>query len=350
MPLFRIVLAACLVLGGGLVFVGLVNRRFLLVRDHRFKVPVLLCSLILLVGGAAILARLLPLVWQGTVVAGLFAGLGAFEWRRTVLRRRYAGSPPLDTVFHDVPLHRPFTTTDLVCHRYQIVLPEWKGKPLRIVHLTDFHANTQLGETYYHEAITRAAGLAPDLAVYTGDFVTRDEAIPIVERFIRPIGRFGDYAVLGNHDHWTDPNRIARLLTEKGIRALRGETVLVEAKGHPIEIWGCDYSGYRSWTLPDPIIGPRLKIALCHTPDAIYALAARGASVVFCGHNHAGQARLPGLGALVVPSRFGRLFDHGHFVVEGTHLFVSSGVGAATPPLRLYCQPDLFCVDIYGEA
>jgi len=343
------VLPVLLGVGGALIFLALLNRRLIIVRDSRLKVPILFASLILLVGGAVLLSFLLPAAGQVALIVLIFVGLLVGEIRRLVLRRRYAGSPPHDTVFHDVPLHRPFTTTDLVCHRYQVVLPEWKGPPLRIVHLTDFHANARIGEAFYREAIERAAGLKPDLAFYTGDYVTRTEAIPMLERFLKPIGRVGDFAVLGNHDHWTDPERIVQLLSGKGIRVLRGETADVAVDGVSLEIWGCDYAGYHLWKIPEPLPVPGLKMALCHTPDAIFALAAQGASVVFCGHNHAGQARIPGLGAVVVPSRFGRLFDHGHFVVEGTHLFVSSGVGAATPPLRLYCQPDLFLVEIRRE-
>ena len=68
--------------------------------------------------------------------------------------------------------------------------------------------------------------------------------------------------------------------------------------------------------------------------------------MVFAGHYHAGQWRLPWLGAVMLPSRLGRLFDHGHFVVRGTHLFVSAGVGLTRIPLRIYCRPDFFIVDI----
>ena len=53
-----------------------------------------------------------------------------------------------------------------------------------------------------------------------------------------------------------------------------------------------------------------------------------------------------GLGALLVPSRYGRRFDQGHFLVEGTHLFVSAGIGADAPPLRLWCPPELVVVDL----
>ena len=52
------------------------------------------------------------------------------------------------------------------------------------------------------------------------------------------------------------------------------------------------------------------------------------------------------LGSIVIPSIYGRRFDHGHFVIKGTHLFIASGVGAANPPVRIYCQPDIFIVDI----
>ena len=93
-----------------------------------------------------------------------------------------------------------------------------------------------------------------------------------------------------------------------------------------------------------------MTLVLTHTPDNIYELSGPGVTAVFAGHYHAGQIRIPLLGSLVVPSAYGRLFDHGHFVVNGTHLFVTAGVGAAVPPFRVYCQPDVFIVDIRGRA
>ncbi len=89
-----------------------------------------------------------------------------------------------------------------------------------------------------------------------------------------------------------------------------------------------------------------LHIVLSHTPDNIYWLSKSYADFVFSGHYHAGQFRIPVLGPIVIPSIYGRRFDHGHFIVNGTHLFVTSGIGVAAPPLRIYCQPDIFIVDI----
>jgi predicted MPP superfamily phosphohydrolase len=87
---------------------------------------------------------------------------------------------------------------------------------------------------------------------------------------------------------------------------------------------------------------------LTHTPDNVYRLSRLGFAAIFAGHSHAGQIRLPVIGPLVVPSRYGRRFDHGRFIVNGTHLFVTAGIGSAEPPIRLWCHPDVLIVDVAG--
>ena len=62
---------------------------------------------------------------------------------------------------------------------------------------------------------------------------------------------------------------------------------------------------------------------------------------VFAGHYHGGQIRVPGIGALVMPSKYGRQYDGSHFVFDRTHLFVTAGIGSAEPPLRIWCLPDI---------
>ena len=335
---------------GFLICLVLVNMRLLVVRDSRLKLPLLMTVLTILTVGGFILALALPLAYRILFPLAVYAGILAGEWRRIRIRRACAGSPPVDTVFHDVPLLRPVTTTDLVCHRYAVAFPRWKGPPFRIVHITDFHVNPVFDEAYYRSAVERAAALKPDYAFFTGDYVTRTQSIPILERIIRPIASRGDFAVLGNHDHWTAPEKIQSVLIRAGIRMLVNACETIELEGHPIHLIGCDYGGFSDTRIPPFPAGPGLKLVLCHTPDAIYDLARAGADAVFSGHNHAGQARIPGIGAVIVPSRLGRRFDHGHFVVNGSHLFVSSGVGAASPPMRFYCQPDIFVVDVAGGA
>ncbi len=68
--------------------------------------------------------------------------------------------------------------------------------------------------------------------------------------------------------------------------------------------------------------------------------------LVFAGHLHGGQWRLPIVGSLVSPSNYGRLLDHGHFKVGDSHLFVTSGLGTIWMPVRILCEPEILVVDI----
>ncbi len=87
---------------------------------------------------------------------------------------------------------------------------------------------------------------------------------------------------------------------------------------------------------------------LAHTADDFTRLRAAGADVVFSGHYHAGQVRVPMLGPLLMPSVHGRRFDHGHFLLDGAHVLISAGLGTEYPPLRILCRPDVFDVEVAG--
>jgi predicted MPP superfamily phosphohydrolase len=180
--------------------------------------------------------------------------------------------------------------------------------------------------------------------------VSRIESVPLLAEIFagRLHPRFGVYAVLGNHDFWTAPDAVRRTLSAAGVTLLgTGCAQLPESLGR-IAVCGTEapWGPKRDASLP----AGGLSLVLSHTPDNIYELATLGASVVFSGHTHGGQLRLPGLGALIIPSRYGRRFDEGHFLVGSTHLFVSSGLGADEPALRVYCRPDVIIVDLLNDA
>jgi predicted MPP superfamily phosphohydrolase len=114
---------------------------------------------------------------------------------------------------------------------------------------------------------------------------------------------------------------------------------------HSVVVSGYEHPwGDAAWQAP-PRNGNDLHLVLTHTPDNIYDLRDRGIDAIFAGHYHGGQMRVPVLGPLVVPSKYGRRYDRGHFVFGKTHLFVTSGVGSAEPPVRVWCPPDVLIVD-----
>jgi len=330
------------------IFLMLLNRVLILMRDSKTKIATTMLVFMGMMCGSALLGWLLyrtPWVLAPATVLGLIL---VGEARRAFIRRSCAGSEPLDSKPHYILLFNPVTTIDVITRRYEVRRPSWSGARLRIVHLTDLHVHPRLGADYYQRVIELAEQTQPDLAVFTGDFIAGIRSLPMLREALRPIAGVETFAVLGNHDYWTVPDDIRAVVMDTGVRLLTNQSVTVTVGEREVVVTGYDYP----WSTKEgnriPQRDGTLHMVLSHNPDNIYRLAKSSADIVFSGHYHAGQIRLPFLGSIVVPSVYGRRFDHGHFVVNETHLFVSSGIGASSPPFRLYCRPDIFVVDIVG--
>ena len=81
----------------------------------------------------------------------------------------------------------------------------------RIVHLSDIHASRAVPLRFVRRVVDRINEDPPDLVVVTGDLVTEDATR--IEGLARELGRLraeqGVFAILGNHDFWTDGARIS---------------------------------------------------------------------------------------------------------------------------------------------
>lgn len=310
-----------------------------------FIAIVVLC----LSGGAAWGASCLrngPLRWLPCAV--LLLALGGEAWQQ-LSRYRYAASAPQRSVGPDESFWRPITTTDLVTHFYEIPASSLRVKRLRVAQISDLHLSIQLPKAYFETALDSVVATDPDLILLTGDYVSRLENLPLLAQLLpgRLHARLGVFAVLGNHDWWTAPEAVRQTLSSAGVTLLSAGCVRLPIAVGRVAVCGTE----APWgpTLDVPLAPGDLSLVMSHTPDNIYDLGALGASVVFSGHTHGGQGRVPGLGALIIPSRYGRLFDEGHFRVGKTDLFVSTGLGADTPPLRVYCRPDVIVVDFVNS-
>ncbi len=334
---------------GFCIFLMLLNRLLILMPDSKGKAPIILTTFVLIVGGGAVFGFFFhTLPWVLAPLALLFLILLG-EVRRSFIRRSCAGTGPVNTTPHTMDIRNPITTTDLIVHRYELPCPKWNGTPLRIVQITDLHVHLNLPLEYYQKVIAVAEEAQPDIAIFTGDFISNLNALAKLRQVLRPIGRLETYAVLGNHDYWTNPDSVGAVIRESKIHLLSDESVSLQVGTQKLIVTGYDYP----WGTKQKSISHQdngiLHIVLSHTPDNIYRLSESSADLVFSGHYHAGQIRVPMLGSIVVPSVYGRRFDHGHFVINDTHLFVASGIGAANPPVRIYCQPDIFVVDIVPQ-
>lgn len=218
---------------------------------------------------------------------------------------------------------------------------------LTITHLSDLHFTGNTHQDYYHEVIREANALEGDVAVICGDVVDTLDCLDWVPEILAALrAPLGAYFVLGNHDLRTrDVPRVRRALVGAGLVDLGGHWRLLEARGWPLVIAGnelpylgpaADLSG-----VPAEVAGRRpFRLLVAHTPDQLPWARRFDVDLMLAGHMHGGQIRVPGLGAVVGPSRQGVRYASGVFHEPPTVLHVSRGISAMTP-LRYNCPPEL---------
>ena len=258
-------------------------------------------------------------------------------------------------------LSRAFTLTCLAAAFYAwLVEPYWlevtrhsavlPGHTLRIVHLSDLHTRG-LGrrEERMVQLVERER---PDLIVMTGDFLTGRGGTPATRADIAGVkavvsrlrARLGVYAVPGNWEYWRGLGRPHVLVEGTGARMLRNSAVEVRPR-----LWLVGLDDECAGDPDDDLAFrgvPRgaAAIAILHSPAPFRRLAPR-APLVFAGHSHGGQMRLPFLPPLWLPPGT-EGFVAGWYSSGNSRLYVSRGVGTSVLPLRLWCRPEIAVVDV----
>jgi predicted MPP superfamily phosphohydrolase len=230
-------------------------------------------------------------------------------------------------------------------------------KGFRILQISDVHHSPFLSEAEITSAAQRANALEPDLVVLTGDYVSHSS--DYIAGCARSLGtlraRCGVYAVLGNHDHWTDGEMMGSALAAEGIRVLNNEQVTLERNGARLWLAGVDDLMVERDDLPRALSGtdPKdVRILLCHNPAIIREAARAGVDLVLSGHTHGGQINwrlLVGRDDRPVSRwlrRPSRRFMRGHAVLGETHLYVNRGLGTVVVPLRYGCPPEITVLEL----
>ena len=224
-------------------------------------------------------------------------------------------------------------------------LPE-QFEGFRITQLTDVHHSRILGIDEVRRVVSLAQQTRPDIFVLTGDYTTS------YRRFIEPCAEAlstlnapeGVWAVLGNHDHYTDPELTRRALERNHINVLTNANTTLRRASDFIQVSGIDDWSWNGtdWTRAfDGLKTNSPTILLSHQPIVLDFPETQKASLILSGHTHGGQINLPWLGA---PARFATKdlrYAQGLFRRGDTQLYVSSGTGVIGLPVRLGVRPEI---------
>lgn len=226
-------------------------------------------------------------------------------------------------------------------------------RALRIAFLSDIHVGPYKGKAWVEKLVRETLALAPDLILLGGDFLyERPDGLPGLEPLKALRAPLGVYAVLGNHDERFASEEAHAWFAAAGIPLLENRAVSA-APG--ISVAGADDDWYGDTELEEAfrsLPAGDLAIIMLHNPDlappAAKLLKARpGKTVLFSGHTHGGQIRLPWFGSIPkLPHRLGRRYDKGLFAFEGVPLVIGAGTGESGPRARLYCRPEIVLAEL----
>lgn len=229
--------------------------------------------------------------------------------------------------------------------------PPLKG--LSIAVISDLHAGSPFTD---EEKIDRVVNLTnaarPDLILLTGDYVVsmapmlggRHMPVPIIAAHLKPLrARLGVYAVIGNHDRWEDADGVSNALRSVGIAVLENQHVTLPTPHGPLFLAGIGDFYTRASRPAQALAGITVNMpVLCftHTQD-VFPHLPRTCALTIAGHTHGGQVRLPFVGRLKVPSRYGQRYAAGYVREGGKSLFVSTGIGVSMLPVRFGVPPEV---------
>lgn len=216
---------------------------------------------------------------------------------------------------------------------------------LKIAHLSDIHLTGHIDPAIARTAVEYANDFQPDVFALTGDIVDHKDCLAwLPQIFGDASAKQGRYFILGNHDkRHGNTDAVRAGMGQLGWVDLGGRSVDLTLAGVPCEMIGNEYPWYPKADIPQH--SDAFRVLLSHSPDQIGWARDHGVGLMLAGHTHGGQGRLPLIGPLIAPSRYGTRFASGDFYLEPTTMHVTRGL-SGTHLLRLNCPPEVSLITL----
>ena len=228
-----------------------------------------------------------------------------------------------------------------------------------IAHISDFH-NTNIGD----KVLDKLDDTNVDIIVITGDIIdSRNTQPEIALEFVEELVKIAPcYYVSGNHEGRIDVYPAFKEdMKALGVHVLEDECIEIKKENDVISLIGVDDPSFQTdylfgdditvmSTKLEQLKNEQYTILLSHRPELFDVYVEYDMDVVFSGHAHGGQFRLPFIGGLVAPNQglFPK-YDAGLFVEDNTHMIVSKGIGNSIIPMRFNNRPEVIVITLKSE-
>ncbi len=234
----------------------------------------------------------------------------------------------------------------------------------RIAQVSDLH-NAEIGKDN-QKLISTLKEAKPNIIVITGDMIdSRNTKTDVALCFAKEAVKIAPcYYITGNHEaRASEYSQLKKGLLELGVTVLEDDKVKIELLGETITLFGVlDPRFNADSTLDDKTaVGNKLDdliveedgytILLSHRPELFETYVDRALNLVFSGHAHGGQFRLPFVGGIIAPNQglFPK-YDAGIYTEGNTNMVVSRGVGNSIVPFRVNNRPEIVLVELNSNS
>jgi hypothetical protein len=231
-------------------------------------------------------------------------------------------------------------------------------KDYKILQISDLHSKS-FGKDQ-KRLVNKIIDVAPDLIVVTGDTVdsknyNEDVCLPLFTQIVQvaPV-----YFVTGNHEAWSkEYDHFEKAVKATGVNVLRNEKTFIYLNNSSLQLLGIDDPDMMTYDNIESKLNELidqsnddLTILLSHRPELIDIYAKYGIDIVFSGHAHGGQIRLPFTQGIVAPNQgWFPEYTSGLYEMDDTKMIVSRGLGNSIIPQRLFNKPELVIVTLHNE-
>ena len=218
----------------------------------------------------------------------------------------------------------------------------------KIIHLSDTHHSPLTGLEHIKRTVKIANRLRPDMFLLTGDYVSHDREYiaPVAAVLGKLKAKYGIYACLGNHDHWTDAGLVTHLFRGEGINMLVNEGLRIEARGASFWLAGVDDYMVGKTDVPAALRGSfpdEIKVLLAHNPIIFREAVRAGIDLTLSGHTHGGQIKLRDDEKRILRQR---KLKAGLHAKRDSQVYITRGIGTVVVPMRYQCPPEISLLEL----
>jgi predicted MPP superfamily phosphohydrolase len=233
---------------------------------------------------------------------------------------------------------------------------------LKIIQISDLH-----NKNFHGNLTNKIKRINPDIIFIIGDLIDRRKTnVAMAVKFVKEIVTIAPvYYVSGNHEQLSvnykelknELNSLNVIImdnfytkinykgSEIGLLGIADPAINQNEKTYPIE----NNTNYMRNTLQELTynIKTDFNVLLSHRPEHFEIYKRFNIDLVFSGHAHGGQIRIPFLGGILSPNQgFFPKYSEGMHREGETSMIVSRGLGNSLFPFRIFNRPELIVVTL----